>query len=273
MLKQRVITAAVLAPLVLGGVWLAHPHQFALAVGVVLMVGAWEWGRLSGLESPITRALFALLFGGLMLAFWQQSADAALGWIIVSLGLGWWLMALLWLRLPRLGEQAAASTMVLKLGLGVLVLFVAWWSLFLIHSGAAWGAEFLLYLLFTIWIADTAAYFAGKRFGRTKLAPAISPGKTIEGVAGGLAGLLVWGVAGAAWFGFSGLVFAGFVGLVLVTGLVSVEGDLVESILKRQAGLKDSGSVLPGHGGILDRLDSLIAASPVFVAGLAVLTA
>lgn len=155
---------------------------------------------------------------------------------------------------------------------GLLVLIPAWTGLVWIHQLDR-GPYLVLSLLILIWIADSSAYFAGRRWGRHKLAPAVSPGKTREGAYGALAGGLCWGVTLAFWYAPTGGLGIGLVLLCLVTVLASIIGDLYESLIKRERGLKDSGALLPGHGGILDRIDSLTAAAPVFALGLYVLGA
>jgi phosphatidate cytidylyltransferase len=154
---------------------------------------------------------------------------------------------------------------------GLLVLITTWSSAVAVHALAARGPELLLYLLFLIWIADSGAYFSGRRWGRRKLARHVSPGKSWEGVAGGLLPGSAFAVAGGFWFGLEGGRLAGFVVLAAAVVAVGVLGDLFESLLKRYRQVKDSGGLLPGHGGVLDRIDSLTAATPLCYCGLLLL--
>ncbi len=152
--------------------------------------------------------------------------------------------------------------------LGLSLLFVSFHSLLFLHSNFADGGWFLLYVMSIVWVADIGAYFSGKKFGQRKLAPTISPGKSIEGVIGGLVLNIFWSWLVFSYFFQWDMTLSEFMLISVVTSLISVAGDLYESVLKRQAGMKDSGKLLPGHGGLLDRLDSVIAAAPVFVFGL-----
>jgi len=152
----------------------------------------------------------------------------------------------------------------------LLVLLPSWTALVWIHSLSG-GPYLVLFLMVLIWIADSGAYFAGRRFGRNKLAPVVSPGKTLEGVYGALAGGLIWSLVLVVYYGDSALHHIGLLLLCLLTVPASIVGDLYESLLKRERGVKDSGSLLPGHGGVLDRVDSLTAAAPVFAFGLILL--
>jgi phosphatidate cytidylyltransferase len=195
------------------------------------------------------------------LLYWQSLA-----------GLAIWLLIAMYLPLYRYSGKWPLSGRVLLLGLGLDLLWICVHGLIYLHQHH--GGWILLYLLTLVWVADTGAYFSGRKFGKHKLAPAISPGKTWEGVAGGIFANLLWMLLVYQMLGsyqlHTGLNLSliQFLLIGLATSFISVVGDLFESILKRQAGVKDSGKLLPGHGGVLDRIDSIIAASPVFVAGL-----
>jgi phosphatidate cytidylyltransferase len=266
-LKQRILTASILAPLVLCGVFLLSVKGFAVFFAAVTLIGAWEWALLSGMKKPIYRLIFSFLVLALV---------AISGWLF-TLGQYYfvllpavlvWLVAFVWvLRYPSPGlwSQPAVRSVC-----GILILAAAWLSMLelkSLESGNAW----LLLILLIVWAADIGAYFSGKRWGKTKLAPQVSPGKTREGMYGGLVAV-----------GFTVLVFSWWnelevnatVYLMLLSflvGLISVMGDLFESLLKRYAGIKDSGSILPGHGGVLDRIDSILAAAPFYFIGLTLL--
>ena len=143
-----------------------------------------------------------------------------------------------------------------------------WLALVVLHSRPDQGPHWVLFLLVLVWVADSGAFFAGRQFGRTKLAPKVSPGKTWEGVFGALIACALFAFGYARFLELQGLALTGFILISLVTVLFSVAGDLLESLLKRQHGVKDSGTLIPGHGGILDRIDSLFAAAPIFLFGL-----
>jgi phosphatidate cytidylyltransferase len=270
MLKTRILTAAVLIPLTLAGLFGLSPRVWGSVTLAVMGIAASEWASLAGYSRP-ARLLFVaatLAIGGTLLWVpgcgfqpdrgWPPSIPlfvcgaATLFWIFVApvwLGAGW----------------RIESKLVLALT-GWLVLIAAWLALVQIQARSP---GLLLVLMAVVWIADTAAYFAGRAFGRHKLAPTISPGKTWEGVYGALAAtacyallLLLFAPGGAGERAGSPAAVAGWVGLMLSLAAISMLGDLFESLLKRQRGLKDSGRILPGHGGVLDRIDALLAAMP-----------
>ncbi|MBL8379121.1 MAG: phosphatidate cytidylyltransferase [Burkholderiales bacterium] len=265
MLKTRVITALVLLALIIPMlVWLP-PAGWALFVGLFVVAGAWEWGRLAGLEGAgrvVYPALVAAIIGMLL------AQDAAAGNLAAPLHL---VAIALWLGLVPLwlARRVKLPSGWLSCAVGALFLVSCWIA---VWQARALGALYLLLLLAVVWVADIAAYFAGRAFGRRKLAPTISPGKTWEGVIGGQAGVLVFAAACALIAGLAPNYFAdalavGGWALVLASAVVlaasSVVGDLFESLLKRERGLKDSSGLLPGHGGILDRIDALIPAMPL----------
>jgi phosphatidate cytidylyltransferase len=180
--------------------------------------------------------------------------------------LGFWLITVAMLiTIPNVLMGVNANVVTLSL-LGAVIISSTWLSLYLLRISCTDGNSLLMYLLLLIWIADSGAYFAGRAFGKHKLAPAISPGKSIEGVLGGLIACFIFSYFALEYIGYSSSVV--FLAISLTVAFVSVYGDLFESLMKRKAGVKDSGSILPGHGGVLDRLDSLIAAGPFFVACL-----
>ncbi|MCP4408968.1 MAG: phosphatidate cytidylyltransferase [Gammaproteobacteria bacterium] len=269
MLKQRLLTSLVLGVLTVSVVLWLPSMPLATLLLVVMLIAGWEWARLVGLSRSIARMTFVLVLGIGTGALWYISTIQQLRWaVMVTAGL-WWLMVLVVLAV----SQPTSPVSRIRRGAGRYGLWIAagftlipaWLALFMLHEIRP---ELLLFLLLIVWGADGMAFFAGKAFGRTKLAPALSPGKTREGLWGALAATLVIGTIGALWWELPALVAVYFTGLCLVTALFSVVGDLFESLLKRQAGVKDSGSLLPGHGGVLDRIDSLAAAAPIFVLGL-----
>jgi len=266
MLRNRILTALVLAPLVIAGVLLAPNDGLAAAFGAVVLLGAREMGRLGGLQSLPAQWVYAGCVGLLMAAALFMLAPGAAAMLEFAAGLFWVLISL-WLLSRRGALLPVEGVRPGILLLGALQLTAVWLSAVMLHASGPNGPILLLFVLLLIWTADSAAYFAGRAFGRHKLSPTVSPGKTWEGAAGGVLGACVAGLLLWYWV-LQSYPPAGLVLLCIVTAFVSIGGDLWESLLKRQAGLKDSGALLPGHGGVLDRVDSLIAAIPVFSLGL-----
>lgn len=264
MLALRILTALVLAPLFLAGLFLLPPGGFALFLGAFLLLGAWEWAGLCGFDAAGRTAgglLLAALAGG---AWWGGLQDA-----VVFVGCGaWLLMAVAVVRFPagrRLWERPVVRALA-----GVVLLLAAWSGLTLLQ-GRAGGPWLVLWTMLLVWGADIGAYFAGRAFGRRKLAPAVSPGKTVEGLAGGALAALLLSAAMAAAAGFGSGAIPAVAAASLLVIAASVVGDLLESLVKRVAGVKDSGTLLPGHGGVLDRIDAVLAAAPVAAALVAAL--
>jgi len=259
-LRERVLTALLLAAAVIVILFWLPPGVAVLAVMFVVAVGAWEWAGLAGLKTPVARAGYT---GALALATalaWGQTADVAPRIAFLWVAAAWWLLALVWVATApgRGGPRTAAVA-------GFLVLVPAAVALGRLVTLEPNGQTLLLFLLVLIAAADVGAYFGGRRFGRRKLAPRVSPGKTWEGLVAGFAGAGLAAVAGGWLLGYPVLPW---LAVCLLVALVSVVGDLAESMFKRRAGVKDSSSLLPGHGGVLDRLDSVSAAGPVFLLGL-----
>lgn len=257
MLRQRILTALILAPLVLLVIF-GLPHPLTMAVLALLVAGAaWEWSAFPGFTRHSARIAYVALISGCVAAAWWFGAERAELDLLLYGALAWWIAALLWIALApaRVNRGTAALA-------GVLVLVPVWLALVRLH---AHGPQLMLFLLLLVVAADVGAYFAGRRFGRSKLAPRVSPGKTWEGVLGGCVAATLMSGVGVAWFQVSA---APFVALCVIVVCASIVGDLTESLFKRHAGLKDSGTLLPGHGGLLDRVDSVTAAAPVFLLGL-----
>ena len=263
MLKQRILTALILIPLVVWAVLQLPTHWFAVLLAVLVLMGAWEWSNLAGLDAPMARSLYvSLLALALWLAWWWHAQPLAQG--VLALACVGWVLALAWIGRP----DFARAQRLFKAVVGFWVLVPAWLGLVLLHGHPGPGPQLVLFLMVLIWVADSGAYFAGRRWGHTKLAPRVSPGKTWEGVYGALAACALVALLGAWWMEGSVRELISFLLICLVTILFSIAGDLLESLMKRQRGIKDSGRLLPGHGGVLDRVDSLTAAAPVFVLGL-----
>lgn len=268
MLLQRILTAALLAPLVFLLIVLPPTWLFGLLITAAFLSALWEWTRLCGLRDHVVRAgLLTVALGLFALLWWLRDSTPWLWPLMLVLGVGWWLLACVWLRHFAYGAAPTVENRNLKLLAGVFVVFPAWVATLVIHRGEPYGHWWMFLALGIVWAADIGAYFSGRFLGKRKLAPQVSPGKTWAGVYGALvAGALV--VAAGGWL--LGVRDARLFGLVLV-GVVSVAasvvGDLVESLMKRHAQVKDSGTLFPGHGGMLDRIDSVFAALPVFALG------
>ncbi|MCB1599673.1 MAG: phosphatidate cytidylyltransferase [Lysobacterales bacterium] len=265
-LRARVGTALLLAPLAILAVLYLPSTAFAFGFGLVLCYAIWEWTRVIGFRLRGLRAAAVLVNGGIMAALILLRPE---NWLlpIAWIGVIWWCLAILWLRAFEFGSAPTRRNRELKMLVGSAMVVPAWVAAWLIHREPVTGPWWTLFVLMLIWVADVSAYFAGRRFGQHKLAPRISPGKTREGVYGALVGTVIF-AALAGWL--LKPIPVGHVLLVVlatVTVLFSIVGDLFESLIKRQSNLKDSGSLLPGHGGILDRIDSMLAAFPIFVCG------
>ncbi|ADZ41472.1 TPA: phosphatidate cytidylyltransferase [Yersinia enterocolitica] len=274
MLKYRLITALILIPAVIGALFLLPPVGFAIVTLVVCMLAAWEWGQLAGFASRSQRIWLAILCGFLLISMllslpaYQHSAHLPQVSVPLWLSMGWWIAALLLvLTYPR-SAAVWRNSHLLRIIFGILTIVPFFWGMVALrqygyeqdHNIGAW---WLLYVMLLVWGADSGAYMFGKLFGKHKLAPKVSPGKTWEGLIGGLltSALISW------LFGrYAPLDIIPEILLIcsVAAALASVLGDLTESMFKREAGIKDSGHLIPGHGGILDRIDSLTAAVPVF---------
>jgi phosphatidate cytidylyltransferase len=274
MLKNRILTASILAPLVILAVLLLPDLWFAIVWGIAIGVCAWEWSNLAGLASIPARAGFVVACVGVMTSYQQWAGEVMdwLAWPVVA----WWILFGVLVRKIPAKLAAIQYPVAARLAVGAFVLVSAW--ILTVWTQHNLRPPQLLYLFLLVWLADIAAYFSGKRWGMTKLCPEISPGKTVEGVYGALGAVAVFALATAAAlyaFGEEGSSFArfdpvkwlDFVMLSLGTAAFSVVGDLFESLVKRVRGVKDSGAILPGHGGLLDRVDSLLAAVSLYYAG------
>lgn len=263
MLKQRVLTAILIAPLSLLAIIYLPLLPFAVFTGAIVAFAAWEWGNLAAL-SPVQRKLYVLLFIACLVLGYSLPTAAQTGLIWLALPL-WVLNFVLVCRYPESVKfWRMRGTRAL---MGLLMLVSAWIALITLRQQLH-GWQLILILLFLVWSADIGAYFSGKAWGNKKLAPQVSPGKTWEGFYGGLLAALVSACVFAVVFGvvsFSQWNALATIGLIaLACSAISVVGDLTESMFKRHRGVKDSGAILPGHGGVLDRIDSLLAALPFY---------
>jgi len=269
MLYQRVLTAVVLIPLFILAVLKLDAPWFAGLLALFILLGAWEWAALSGLTTFFGKLFYCfVVLSGLFLLYQGLSVEW-LSLAVLASGVIWWALALLWLKMSRPDAGQSRNAGFYKPVAGLFVLIPAWYALVMLHEQQSHqGAVWVLYIFVLVWLADIGAYFSGKRFGRTKLAPTLSPGKTWEGVLGCLMVVGLYAVAVAIFTGMTVQPAVMLVLLSLLVSLLSVAGDLFESLFKRQAGVKDSGSLFPGHGGVMDRIDSLTAAVPLYVSGL-----
>ncbi|KAF1026538.1 MAG: Phosphatidate cytidylyltransferase [Pseudomonas sp.] len=259
MLKQRIITALILLPIALCGFFLLEGSGFALFIGLVVTLGAWEWARLAGFTGQLSRVVYAAIVA--VLLFFMYILPELAPWVLGAAVLWWALATFLVLTYP--GTSSQWSSVACKLVIGLLILLPAWQGLVYIKHMAL-GNWLIMAVMVLVWGADIGAYFSGRAFGKRKLAPAVSPGKSWEGVYGGLAlTLAITVVVGLVRDWSMKALLLALIGAAIVV-LISVVGDLTESMFKRQAGIKDSSNLLPGHGGVLDRIDSLTAAIPIF---------
>lgn len=282
MLLQRIITASILAPLILLAIYKLSSTQFAAVWGAVILIASWEWAGLIDLNKIYQKIAFVLFLVLSMFAIFSwtvilelaaqgfnypeiRNYSGVLEWTVIP-------PILVWLTIMFLIRNKPHDLLVLKIKtrykvfLGWFVLFAAW--MFLERLRRLYDTEMVIYFFLLIWAADIVAYFGGKNFGVTKLAPEISPGKTVEGMYAALASAIVCAVILGLIYGFPPLIISDFALLSVLTVLVSIYGDLFFSYAKRLKGVKDSSNFLPGHGGLLDRIDSMIAGAPIFYAGV-----
>ncbi len=266
---QRTVTSLVLAPIAAAAVLFLPTPWLAAVIAVICLLGLWEWARLVGLDDAVQRSIYVAANLTLMAALpWSDiNRSHVLFKFGALVGAVWWVVAAVWLARPGFGREARDWTRSLKLAAGTLSMVPAWCGLVLLHFGSPAdprsGPRWTLLAILMVWVADSCAYLFGRRYGRRKLIPQISPGKTWVGLWGGLICAMAVTLACAPLVGVSlaRLPLLALLGLLGVAA--SVIGDLFESLMKRHAGVKDSGTMVPGHGGVLDRIDGLMAALPV----------
>jgi phosphatidate cytidylyltransferase len=266
-LKQRIITGLILAPIAIGGIFFLEPLAFSWFIGFVIAVGAWEWANLAGFTKQVERFGFSACIAALLFV----SSFASVKYLLGASVLGWCFALYFITQYPQ--KTNLWSSRVKRLLIGIFVLIPAWKALVYIRGADVTGFQYegqgisslwlILYIMFIVWGADVGAYFAGKTWGNKKLAPNVSPGKSWAGVYGGLATIVIFALGASLLLEMSLANTLILVVFTLITGSISVVGDLFESMLKRHRGIKDSSQLLPGHGGVLDRVDSLTAAAPV----------
>jgi len=278
MLKQRIITAVILAPLAILAILFLPVEQFKIAVAGVVALGAYEWAKMSGINGRLEKAMFMalmLLICGVLIfavdgqAVWYQGELNSLYKIILGISAVWWGVSLCMIITYPKYSSVWTENVPIRSAFGVLTLIPTWVAIISLRTNLYevdpfYGASLIFYVLGIVWAADIGAFFVGVKFGKHKLRPNVSPGKSIEGLIGGVMASLAIIAFAALHYQFE----ASRMGLHLLIGVITVAvsalGDLNESMFKRCAGIKDSGKLLPGHGGVMDRIDSLTAAFPVF---------
>lgn len=272
MLYQRILTAIPLAAFVFWMIFFQPTSVFFYFVLFIVIIAAYEWAKLSAVSNYLARSLFAIVITAITWALNQYAAGFAIDFTVWSI----YLAVLWWFSITYYLKQAKPKTPDSKLKIDKLIIAfivlpaaaLAMQHIHAVHIGVDWqGPKWLFYALSLVWVADIGAYFSGKKFGKNKLAPNISPGKTKEGLIGAVIATSIFTLLASYYFELNTERAALLVLLSIILTFISVSGDLYISFLKREAGLKDSGNILPGHGGMLDRIDSVLAAMPVFIVG------
>ena len=267
MLKQRIITEALLLPFVIWSIFNASAEGFTYGLAIVVFLASLEWNNFVLYENKINSYIFSIVVTSVFI-YMEHLANLEYIQYVIYFSLVWWLMSLPLLFIFPFKPSHFLKTKPTKIIVGFIMILSTFLALNLLRNSEEYGSSYVMYLFLIIWIADSGAYFAGRAWGKHKLIPNVSPGKSWEGVAGGVVATLI-----AAYFALDVLSIPSshsvlFMLVTLVTVIYSVIGDLSESMFKRMANVKDSGKILPGHGGILDRIDSLTSGLPIFLAGL-----
>ena len=273
-LPRRAATAVVAIPVAVITVLALPTEGVALVLAIVMVAASVEWARITTTQRVAVYG-FPLAVAVSVLLLWLAALQW-LGWlrVLCAMSLAWWCVALLWVVRFEQGRDLAALDRAITRGIvGWMIIVPAWAGLVYVHASGEDGPSRVLFILLVVWAADIGAYFAGRRFGVRRLAALTSPGKSVEGVAGGIAAVGMLGIAAGLWLNLPVMLVGMLTLLCVAAGALSVLGDLMESLVKRRSGVKDSGNVLPGHGGILDRIDSLTAATPAFAVGFDLLGA
>jgi phosphatidate cytidylyltransferase len=266
MLKARIVTAVILVPIVIAFIFLVDTIWFSALFALIVAIGAWEWAGLSKVGDKLKYSYVIATLAILLTIYWLDSYSLYIG--IALAGVVYWLSAIVLIISYQKQRNLLPRNSSILMLVGFLLLIPMWSSLTILKSYSDNGPTLIMLLMLLIWGADTAAYFAGKKWGKRKLAYHVSPGKTWEGTMAGIASSIVIAVCYVIVSNKNSDDSLLFIGLSILTVIASVFGDLMESIVKREAGQKDSGNILPGHGGVMDRIDSLTSASPIFVFGL-----
>lgn len=267
MLKYRLLTAFTLGPLVLWAFIALPDVYYALSLAAIVILAANEWAIMARLTNALRIPYLLVFILSVYLCWWALEHIAGFPRFILTISCAWWVVGFIVLSKYNRGQKQILFNPIVRVLLGFIILLPTFAALYMLR--ATYGASLLVYLLFLIWFADSGAYFAGKRWGKHKLLPNVSPGKTWQGVAGAF----VASIGFSLIFGFTSdsitnNQYAMFILISFITVIFSIQGDLMESMFKRQVNIKDSGQLLPGHGGMLDRIDSLTAAAPIFITGM-----
>lgn len=282
MLLPRILTAIILASIIVSAIFLLTTIYFYLLIAIIVLVAAWEWANLSEIDNISGKLIFLLylIIPMLGVTFWTQILEAlsvlmerpkikeysgALEWLVIGPVLFWISMMILIKKMPDVLLNIKLKKSY-KAFIGWFILLSAW--MFLTKLRAYYGTGAVMYFLVLIWAADITAYASGKKWGKDKLAPMISPKKTIQGMYGAIFSAMICAFILAWYYNYPLMIATDFTLLSVLTVLIAIYGDLFFSLVKRQKGVKDSGSILPGHGGMLDRVDSVIAAAPFYYAGV-----
>lgn len=256
-----------MGPLILWGIYALPEKWFTLFSLVLVTVGAWEWSAFAGLNKLFQRGLFVTVnFAIFITLLLLQNYE--INMLVIALSLLWWLLCIPLLIAFPFQKNNILHKSIITAAVGVVLLSATFVSMVLIRSNPVYGSELVLYIILMIWFADSGAYFAGRSLGKNKLIPNVSPGKTWEGVAGAFVATTLFAFAAIELLNIPSSQTLIFIVITLVTLIYSIVGDLSESMFKRMANIKDSGNIIPGHGGMLDRIDSLMSGFPVFFAGL-----
>ncbi|MCH7821913.1 MAG: phosphatidate cytidylyltransferase [Proteobacteria bacterium] len=254
-MRQRIVTAIIALAALLLVLFVVPPVATRIVIGGLMLVGAWEWSGFLGTTGIATRIVYVALIGTMLVVV--TLALTTYTELLLMMSMAWWLAALIWTFFFPTPIPA-----VIRWFAGAIVLVPLYAALMLLYEIEP---AILLFALLIVWVADSGAYFAGKNFGRVKLAPRISPGKTWEGAIGGMVAVVLLIIGRSFWIDTNLSVLVPF---CLAVVAVSIVGDLTVSMFKRTAGVKDSGTLFPGHGGVLDRIDSVAAATPLFALGM-----
>ena len=271
MLISRVITALVLLPLAIYGILFLSNVSFAVVVGLIMLLGAYEWTGFAKLSSRLAKAGFVVIVACVLYSLWFMNSALSPELMNGIAAVFWLVCLILVFAYPKSAALWKDRTLIIVL-MGIILLSLTWYALVAIHAISELqfakttisGPYLVLSVMILVWLADTGAYFSGRRFGKNKLAPKVSPGKSREGVYGGLILVMIIVMLFTFWHKGEFLDYLHITLITIITVVFSVVGDLMESMFKRQAGVKDSSHLLPGHGGILDRIDSVTAAGPIF---------
>lgn len=262
---KRIATALVLIPLVLFGIFRLDQNHFAICAAALCMIGAYEWGAFCDLKSKFQRVLYAATYLLPFIAIWLYKDEKAFVFSLLLMSIVFWFCAFFWMYRYSKSEQTVDVSNMAKLAIGYMTITPMWLALFSIQEISP---GIIIWLFFIIWGADSGAYFVGRKLGKKKLAEKLSPKKTMEGVYGGIVTSAIIAVVGIYFLEIEARTIPYWIVLATATVLFSIAGDLFESMLKRLRGIKDSGSIFPGHGGVMDRIDSLTSAAPLFFFGM-----